>query len=448
MQDTLTVLLVEDDNAVRAAGIQTFQLAGIEAKGFGVAEPVRDMIHPDFPGVIVTDVRLPGMSGLALLDHAVRVDPKLPVVLITGHGDIAMAVDAMRVGAYDFIEKPFPTDRLVNSVQRALERRALTLEVGTLRRKLSDREGIESILLGQSPAIQEVRRVILQVADAAADVLILGETGTGKELVARCLHQFSRRRDANFVAINCGAMPETMFESEIFGHESGAFTGASRQRIGRLEHADGGTLLLDEIESMPLALQVKLLRALQERVIERLGSNREIPIDIRIVAATKEDLSELSRQRCFRSDLYYRLNVISVTLPPLRERREDVPLLFEHFVLQAAARYRREAPVLSGAQRQQLMAYAWPGNVRELRNVADRFVLGVHGSPLDLVGDAGSVEPPSFAEQVDGFERAVISEAMARHQGNIGAVSDSLKLPRKTLYDRLKRLNLPIETFR
>ncbi|UEM22800.1 sigma-54 dependent transcriptional regulator [Skermanella mucosa] len=448
MQDTLTVLLVEDDTAVRAASIQTFQLAGIEAKGFGAAEPVRDMIHPDFPGVIVTDVRLPGMNGLALLDHAMRVDPKLPVVLITGHGDIAMAVDAMRVGAYDFIEKPFPTDRLVNSVQRALERRALTLEVETLRRKLSDREGIDSILLGQSPAIQEVRRVILQVADTAADVLILGETGTGKELVARCLHQFSRRREANFVAINCGAMPETMFESEIFGHESGAFTGASRQRIGRLEHADGGTLLLDEIESMPLALQVKLLRALQERVVERLGSNREIPIDIRIVAATKEDLSELSRQQRFRSDLYYRLNVISVTLPPLRERREDVPLLFEHFVLQAAARCRREAPVLSSAQRRQLMAYAWPGNVRELRNVADRFVLGVHGSPLDLVGDAASAEPPSFAEQVDAFERAVISEAMARHQGNIGAVSDSLKLPRKTLYDRLKRLNLPIETFR
>ncbi|UEM05467.1 sigma-54 dependent transcriptional regulator [Skermanella rosea] len=448
MQDTLTVLLVEDDNAVRAASIQTFQLAGIEAKGFGAAEPVRDMIHPDFPGVIVTDVRLPGMNGLALLDHAMRVDPKLPVVLITGHGDIAMAVDAMRVGAYDFIEKPFPTDRLVNSVQRALEHRALTLEVETLRRKLSDREGIESILLGQSPAIQEVRRVILQVADTAADVLILGETGTGKELVARCLHQFSRRRDANFVAINCGAMPETMFESEIFGHESGAFTGASRQRIGRLEHADGGTLLLDEIESMPLALQVKLLRALQERVVERLGSNREIPIDIRIVAATKEDLAELSRQQRFRSDLYYRLNVISVTLPPLRERREDVPLLFEHFVLQAAARYRREAPVLSSAQRRQLMAHAWPGNVRELRNVADRFVLGIHGTPLDLVGDAAPGEPPSFAEQVDAFERAVISEAMARHQGNIGAVSDSLKLPRKTLYDRLKRLNLPIETFR
>jgi two-component system, NtrC family, C4-dicarboxylate transport response regulator DctD len=447
MPESLTVLLVEDDNAVRAASIQTLQIAGIEAKGFGVAEAVRDLLHPEFPGVIVTDVRLPGMDGLALLEQAMRIDPKLPVVLMTGHGDISMAVEAMRIGAYDFIEKPFATDRLVNSVQRALERRSLTLEVETLRRKLSDREGIEAMMLGQSAAIQEVRRVILQVADTSADVLILGETGTGKELVARCLHQFSRRRDHNFVAINCGAMPETMFESEVFGHESGAFTGASRQRIGRLEYAHGGTLLLDEIESMPLSLQVKLLRALQEHTIERLGSNREIPIDARIVAATKDDLGELSRQQKFRSDLYYRLNVVSVELPPLRDRREDVPLLFEHFVLKAATRYHRDAPVLSETQRRQLMAYNWPGNVRELRNVAERFVLGVHGTNLDLIKD-GPSETASFTEQVDAFERAILSEAMSRHEGNIAAVSDNLKLPRKTLYDKLKRFNLAIETFR
>jgi two-component system, NtrC family, C4-dicarboxylate transport response regulator DctD len=447
MPDSLSVLLVEDDNAVRASSIQTLQIAGIEARGFGVAEAVRDLLHPEFPGVIVTDVRLPGMDGLALLEQAMRIDPKLPVVLMTGHGDIAMAVEAMRIGAYDFIEKPFATDRLVSSVQRALERRSLSLEVETLRRKLADREGIEAMMLGQSAAIQEVRRVILQVADTSADVLILGETGTGKELVARCLHQFSRRRDRNFVAINCGAMPETMFESEVFGHESGAFTGASRQRIGRLEYADGGTLLLDEIESMPLSLQVKLLRALQEHTIERLGSNREIPIDARIVAATKDDLGELSRQQKFRSDLYYRLNVVSVELPPLRDRREDIPLLFEHFVLQAAARYRRDAPVMSETQRRQLMAYNWPGNVRELRNVAERFVLGVHGTSLDLIKD-GPGATTSFAEQVDAYERAILSEAMSRHEGNIAAVSESLNLPKKTLYDKLKRFNLAIETFR
>ena len=273
--------------------------------------------------------------------------------------------------------------------------------------------------------------MILQVADTSADVMILGETGTGKELVARCLHQFSRRRDHNFVAINCGAMPETMFESEVFGHESGAFTGASRQRIGRLEYADGGTLLLDEIESMPLSLQVKLLRALQEHTIERLGSNREIPIDARIVAATKDDLGKSSRQQKFRSDLYYRLNVVSVELPPLRDRREDIPLLFEHFVLKAATRYHRDAPVLSETQRRQLMAYNWPGNVRELRNVAERFVLGVHGTNLDLI-KGGPGETTSFAEQVDAYERAILSEAMSRHEGNIAAVSDNLKLPRKT----------------
>ena len=447
MPNRLTVLLVEDDAALRRASIQTLQLADLDAKGFSLAEQIRDVIHPEFPGVIVTDVRLPGMDGLALLQHALKTDPKLPVILITGHGDISMAVEAMRQGAYDFIEKPFAPERLVDAVQRALERRSLTLEIETLRRKLSDREGIEAILLGQSTRIQDVRRLILQVADTSADVLIFGETGTGKELVARSLHQFSHRRDRHFVALNCGAFPETLFESEVFGHEAGAFTGASRQRIGRLEYADGGTLFLDEIESMPLSLQVKLLRSLQERTIERLGSNQEIPVDARVVAATKEDLAEMSCQQRFRDDLYYRLNVITVDLPPLRDRREDIPLLFEHFVLQAAIRYKRDAPVLSNAQRRQLMAYSWPGTVRELRNVADRFVLGVHGTSFDLLKDSVR-EVPSLAEQVDAFERAVISEAMSRYHGNVALVSDHLKLPRKTLYDRLRRFNLVAESFR
>ena len=447
MPDSLTVLLVEDDAALRMASSQALQLAGIEARGFELAEHARDAIYPGFPGVIVTDVRLPGMDGLALLQYALETDPKLPVILITGHGDISMAVGAMRTGAYDFIEKPFPPERLVDAVQRALERRSLTLEVETLRRRLSDREGIDAILLGHSAAIKEVQRLILQVADTSADVLILGETGTGKELVARCLHQFSRRRDHRFVALNCGAFPETMFDAEVFGHEAGAFTGAGRQRIGRLEYAAGGTVFLDEVESMPLSLQVKLLRALQERTIERLGSNQEVPIDVRIVAATKEDLAEMSRRQRFRDDLYYRLNVVTVELPPLRDRREDIPVLFEHFVLQAATRYSRDAPVLANDQRRQLMAYAWPGNVRELRNVADRFVLGVHGASLDLLREMAT-EVSTLAEQVDAFERAVIADAMSRHQGNVAAVSDHLQVPRKTLYDRLRRFNLAIEPFR
>jgi two-component system C4-dicarboxylate transport response regulator DctD len=447
MPNPLTVLLVEDNTTLRIASAQALQLAGIEVKSFSAAELVRDTIHPDFPGVIVTDVRLPGMDGLTLLQHALNTDAKLPVILITGHGDISMAVQAMRMGAYDFIEKPFPSERLVDAVQRALERRSLTLEIDTLRRKLSDREGLEAILFGQSSAIAEVRHQILQIADTSADVLIFGETGTGKELVARSLHQFSSRREQHFVALNCGAFLETLFESEVFGHQLGAFTGASQQRIGRLEYASGGTLFLDEIESMPLSLQVKLLRALQERTIQRLGSNREIPIDVRIVAATKEDLAELSRQQRFRSDLYYRLNVITLDLPPLRDRRDDIPLLFEHFVLQAAARYKRDAPVLSSGQRQQLMAYACPGNVRELRNIAERFVLGVHGASFDLLKEA-TLEEPSLTEQVDAFERAILSEAMYRHRGNIAAVSETLKLPRKTLYDRLHRFNLAIDVFR
>lgn len=447
MFDTLTVLLVEDDADVLAGATQALRLAGLSVRGFTSAEPVLALLHADFPGVLVTDVRLPGLDGLELLRRAMALDPKLPVVLVTGHGDISMAVDAMRSGAYDFIQKPFASDRLVDTVQRALERRSLMLEVEALRRKLSDRQGIEALLLGQSPGILAVRTMILQIAETGVDVLIQGETGTGKEMVARCLHQYSSRRERNFVALNCGGMPEALFESEVFGHEAGAFTGALRARVGQFEYADGGTLFLDEIESMPAVLQVKLLRVIQERSVQRLGANRPIPVDLRIVAATKDDLAEQGRKQRFREDLYYRLNVVTIDLPPLRERREDIPMLFEHFVLQAASRYGREAPIATRGQMLRLMAHPWPGNVRELRNIADRFVLRVHGGNIDLSTKSDDVEP-SLGEQLESFERSLIAETMRRHGGDVGAASDSLKLPRKTLYDRLRRLGLTIDSFR
>ncbi len=447
MPHSLTVLLVEDDADVLAGATQALRLAGLEVRGFMSAAPALALIHADFPGILVTDVRLPGMDGLELLRRAIAVDPRLPVVLVTGHGDVSMAVEAMRGGAYDFIQKPFASDRLVDAAQRALERRSLMLEVDTLRRRLSDRQGVEALLLGQSPAMVAVRATILHVADTGADVLIRGETGTGKEMVARCLHQYSNRRDRNFVALNCGGMPEALFESEVFGHESGAFTGAIRTRVGQFEYSDGGTLFLDEIESMPVALQVKLLRVIQERSVQRLGANRPIPIDLRVVAATKEDLVELSRKQRFREDLYYRLNVVTIDLPPLRERREDIPMLFEHFVLQAAARYGRDAPIATQGQMLRLMAHAWPGNVRELRNIADRFVLRVQGGVIDLTAKPSEQEP-SLAEQLESFERSLIAETMRLTGGDVGAASEALKLPKKTLYDRLRRLGLPIESFR
>ena len=315
----LRILLVEDDSAVRIGSTQAFQLAGLDVEAFSSAELARRHVIPHFPGIVITDVRLPGVSGLELQRQVHAIDPGVPVILVTGHGDINMAVGAMRNGAYDFIEKPYSSEQLIDVARRALETRRLMLEVQSLRLRLENHRGIEATLLGNSPAMQEIRRIILDVADTAADVLIYGETGTGKEVVARCLHDHSHRQKNNFVAINCGAIPEALFESEVFGHESGAFTGASRRQIGKMEFADKGTLFLDEIESLPMGLQVKLLRVLQERCIERLGSNEQIPVNLRIIAAAKQDLNVLSEQNKFRSDLYYRLNLIVLHLPPLRD---------------------------------------------------------------------------------------------------------------------------------
>ena len=447
MSEGLKVLFVEDDPAVRMGSQQALQLADLEVLAFDSAEQARKQILPDFSGVLVSDVKLPGMDGLALLRHAMSIDPALPVILVTGHGDISMAVQAMREGAYDFIEKPFSSERLIEVVQRALEKRRLTLEVQSLRKRLENRQGIEATILGRSPAIEQLRRQILDLADTSAEILIVGETGTGKELVARCLHDHSSRRSRNFVAMNCGGLHESLFESEVFGHEAGAFTGASKRRIGKVEHANGGTFFFDEIESTPPGQQVKLLRMLQEHHIERLGSNALIPVDCRIVAATKQDLKELSQQGLFRNDLYYRVSVVTLDLPSLRERREDIPLLFEHFVLQAALRHNRSAPVLSSAQMRELMAYSWPGNARELRNVAERFVLGLLGAKFDPP-QLAKTSAKSLPEQVDHFERCLIEEELRKHSGRASIASEALGIPKKTLYDKMRKYSLVGEEFR
>ncbi|WP_114394172.1 sigma 54-interacting transcriptional regulator [Oleisolibacter albus] len=452
MSQDVEVLLVEDDAAVQVGVGQALELAGIEHAAVGSAEEALTFLGAGRPGVLISDIRLPGRDGLSLLEEALRIDPLLPVVVITGHGDVSVAVSAMRAGAYDFIEKPFASERLVGTVQRALEKRRLSREVETLRRELRERDGIDAVMLGQSPAMQQVRTLVQQLADTAADVLVLGETGTGKEVVARALHQFSPRRAKPFVAINCAALPEPVFESEMFGHEAGAFTGAVKPRVGKFEFASGGTLFLDEIESMPLALQAKLLRVLQERVVERLGANRLTPVDVRVVAATKEDLAVLSEQGGFRADLYYRLNVVMIALPPLRARKEDIPLLFEHFVLQAAARHHRPAPSLTQAQMARLMEHHWPGNVRELRNYAERAVLGVPGGGPDLRPAAGSPAVASsaapLAEQVEAFERAVIIGKLRDFRGSVPQAAEALGLPRKTLYDKLQRHGIQPAEFR
>ena len=378
-----TILIVEDDPHVRLGCVQAMQLANLAVEGVGSAEEALSRLALGHVAVVVTDMRLPKADGLSLIRLCQQQDANLPVVMITGHGDIDLAVESMRAGAYDFITKPFASERLVDVVMRALEKRQLTREIARLRDQLDHGDSIDSRLIGQSPAMVAVRRLIADVADSPVDVLVHGETGCGKELVAQALHAASSRRAGPYVALNCGGMPDNLLDSELFGHEAGAFTGAQKRRIGKIEFAHGGTLFLDELETMPMSMQVKLLRVLQERQLERLGSNTPINIDCRIVAATKDDLLERGRQGSFRTDLYYRLNVITITLPPLRERREDIPLLMAHFTAQAAQRFNRPQPELSTAQLSALMRHDWPGNVRELRNVADCLVLGVRHAVLD-----------------------------------------------------------------
>jgi len=450
MSEVNRVIFLDDEADVRDAGRQTLELGDYAVTCFDSAEAALAALDEDFPGVVVSDVRLPDMDGLRLMATARERDRELPVVLITGHGDIAMAVEAMRAGAYDFIEKPFPADRLLDSVRRAMDKRALVLENRALRRAMENAtEHPGPLMVGASTPMKALFHLIRTVGASDADVLIMGETGTGKELGARALHAQSTRRKGNFVAVNCGALPETVIESELFGPEPGAFTGASQRRIGKIEHASGGTLFLDEIESMPLALQVKLLRVLQERVVERLGSNTAIPLDLRVLAATKVCLREAADQGTFRADLYYRLNVMTVDVPALRDRRDDIPLLFQHFAEDAAGRFNKPLPTVSPDALGRLLAHDWPGNVRELRNIAERFVLldGAETALPGASGDAGPAGVGSLTDQVAAFERGLIAQALGRHDGCVRRTSEALGIPRKTLHDKMRRLGLERQDF-
>ena len=446
MNAPLTVYLVEDDPSVRLGCVQALQLADLNVQAFDSAEALLPHLRPGLPGVVVTDMRLPGADGMAVIAEVQALDADVPVIMITGHGNVELAVEAIRNGAYDFITKPFSPERLIEVVQRAMDKRRLTLEVAHLRRVLSLSEGLEGRLVGQAPAIRRVRQMILDLADSPVDVLIHGETGTGKEVVARALHDYSSRAQAPYVALNCGGLPDTLLDSELFGHEPGAFTGAQKRRVGRIEHAHGGTLFLDELESMPMGVQIKLLRVLQERSIERLGSNQTVPVNVRVVAATKDDLLVRASQGQFRADLVYRLNVVTIELPPLRERRDDIPMLLEHFMLLAASRFGRRPPTVSGPQLQRLIQHDWPGNLRELRNVADALVLGVEPQWLSPAPDSAAggaeVEDPSLVEMIDRFERGLIAEALQRHGGNVVQTARALKIPKTTLADKVRKHGL------
>ena len=448
------VFLVDDDADLRAATAQWLELAGYQVENFADAFAALARLDAGMDGVVISDVRMPKMDGMDFLTRINALDRDLPVVLITAHGDVQMAVKAMRQGAYDFLEKPFEPERLLDIIQRASEKRRLVLENRELRRRLNGGLGIEQRLVGDCPAIRRLRSEILDIADTEAPVLIQGETGTGKEVVARCLHDFGSRNNGKFVAVNCGAIPENMVESELFGHERGAFTGADRRRIGRFEFAEGGTLFLDEIGTMPPPAQVKLLRALQEREIVRIGSNESLAIDIRLISATNRNLLKECAEGRFREDFYYRINVVELRVPPLRERGSDILLLFDYFISRAATTYQRPVFPLKPADSNLLLAHHWPGNVRELKNIAERFTLS--SLPAEerlpaILGSIGhsvsSVQANSLQEMLRQYESCLLEKSLTRHRGDVQAVMEELDLPRRTLNEKMTRHNLERKDF-
>jgi len=439
MNDRPRVAFVDDDAELRNANQESLELAGFEVYPFADAESALAFLDADFPGVVVSDIRMPRIDGLELFQRLKALDADLPVILITGHGDVPMAVAALHDGAYDFIAKPYGADRLVQSVSRAAEKRRLVLENRRLR--LAAQSAEESLpLIGQTPATGKPathhpphRRHRGGRADRPA------KPAAARRSVASLLHEWSSRRSGNFVAVNCGALPESMIESELFGHEAGAFTGAQKKRIGRIEHSSGGTLFLDEIESMPPAAQVRLLRVLEQRTIEPLGSNESRELSLRVVAASKIDLGNPVQRGDFREDLYYRLNVVTVSIPPLRERKEDIPLLFAHFMQRAAARFGIEVPQLSPQVSRYLFQHDWPGNVRELAHFAERLALGlgdVIAPPATLRIESGHASLPARLEQ---YEADLIREALLANAGDVRSTLETLGIPRKTFYDKLQR---------
>ncbi len=443
------ILLVEDEEKLRRALELHLRSLGFVVTVAASAEEALSAI--DRSDLILTDLRLPGMDGVEFLSRIRLTNSVSPVILMTAYGTVESAVEAMRKGASDFLTKPFPLDHLTSVVERALEMRALRDENRKLREELGKRYDMEHII-GRSAPMQEVFQLVMRVAQAKSTVLIAGESGVGKDLIARAIHFHSPRRDRPFVKINCTAIPENLMESELFGYEKGAFTGAAAAKPGKFEDANTGTVFLDEIGDVTPAVQVKLLRILQEREFERLGSNKTIAIDVRVIAATNQDLRAALEQGTFREDLFYRLNVVPINIPPLRKRKEDIPYLAEYFLSKFAQESGRQIESLGDESLQLLESHYWPGNVRELENVIERAVVLSHGNvvtPADIRIDDTHRRPVASDDQflppgmtLDEYENWLVQEALRRSKGNKSQAARLLGITRNAFRYRLSQAGL------
>ena len=447
-----TILIVDDEPGVRTALTGVLHDEGYTVEAVSSGEACLDRLMRGPVDLVVLDVWLPGIDGLATLARLRERQIDAQVVLISGHGNIESAVRAIKMGAFDFVEKPLSLEKTVLVIRNALRQRRLEAENRALRARVDRTE----TMVGESYAMRQLREQVAMAAPTNGRVLIYGENGTGKEMVARTIHALSRRRAGSFVEVNCAAIPEELIESELFGHVRGAFTGAVADRRGKFEVADGGTIFLDEIGDMSLKTQAKVLRVLQEQTMEAVGGTQTIKVDARVLAATNKDLQAEIRAGRFREDLYFRLNVIPIFVPPLRDRQEDIPLLADHFMAEFAREYGRRAKTFDSGARSTLQGYPWPGNVRELRNVIERLMIMVPGDAIsssDLgfldpsglarpAGDDASAERLSLHEARDRFERDLILRTLAEQQGNMSRTAEVLGVERSNLYRKMKAFGI------
>ncbi len=454
-----SILVIDDEPGVRQGLQEILEAEGYEVETAPDGEKGLGLVQEQPFDLVLTDLSLPGLGGMDILKYLVRHQPACLCIIITGYGSIKNAVASMRLGAFDYLAKPVDPQELRLVVRRALEHRRLKWENLRLKKQLNRRFGFANIV-GMSEAITQVFQLIKKVADTDSTVLILGESGTGKELIAHAIHYNSFRREGPLIPVNCAAIPEELLESELFGHERGAFTHAVRTRLGRFEQATGGTIFLDEIGNMSPALQVKILRVLQDRAFERIGGTKTIRVDIRVLAATNQDIDELVRRGRFREDLYYRLNVIPIKVPPLRERVSDIPMLVQHFLQEFSRKQKKPVKRLSPAALDLLSLYPWPGNVRELENLLERVVILSEGELVEVADLPENFQrrlsPPDqalgrFPEQglhltdaVQEFEKGLILKALARSDWVKSRAAALLHLNRTTLLEKMKKRNISL----